>query len=380
MSSSDSRSDRPLVEPLSTREMEILAHMAEHRSNREIADVLVLSLNTVKWYARQIYGKLGVNGRRQAVSRARELGLIENGAPAPLPEHNLPAQLTPFVGRDEEVAEIGELMSEPTCRLLALTGPGGIGKTRLAIQAASLMRDTHRESFRDGVFFVPLASLSSSESFLAALAQAMGFSFYKGKESPEQQVNQYLHRKRMLMVLDNFEHLIDGESLRLLAEILTAAPGVRMIVTSRTRLNVRGEYLVSLGGMKVPETRSMARWQRPMERAAAYSAIQLFLHSARRIRQDFELSPDNVMHIARTCTLVQGMPLGIELAAAWVTVLEPEEIAAKIEESLDFLQTDASDVPDWQRSLRAAADSSWSLLTEERTAGGPAALCLPRRF
>jgi predicted ATPase/DNA-binding CsgD family transcriptional regulator len=365
MSSEEFQSYEPPVESLSARELEILSHMAEHQSNREIADELVLSLNTVKWYARQIYGKLGVNSRQQAVSRARELCLLEDGAPAALPEHNLPAQLTPFVGRHEEVAKIGELMSEPTHRLVVLTGPGGTGKTRLAIQAASLMREIHKDSFRDGVFFVPLVSLRSSESLLAALAQAIGFSFHQGEESPEQQLIQYLCQKRMLLVLDNFEHLIDGESLRLLTEILAAAPGVRVVITSRARLNMRGEYLVSLSGMEFPELASVDRWQRPVERAAAYSGIQLFVQSARRVRQDFELSSGNVRHVAHTCSLVQGMPLGIELAAAWMTALEPDEIAAKIEQSLDFLQTDAADVPDRQRSLRAVSDSSWSLLSEE---------------
>jgi predicted ATPase/DNA-binding SARP family transcriptional activator len=288
---------------------------------------------------------------------------------APVRRHNLPAQLTPFVGRHEQVARIGELMSDPAHRLLVLTGPGGIGKTRLAIQAASLMRKTHRDSFRDGVFFVPLAPLSGSDSILAALAQAIGFSFYQGKESPEKQLSQYLHPKRMLLVLDNFEHLIDGESIRLLTGIMAAAPGIRVLVTSRARLNVRGECLVSLGGMDIPEMDSVARWPRPVERAASYSGIQLFLHSARQVRHGFALSSDNVMPIAHTCSLVQGMPLGIELAAAWMTVLEPDEIAAKIEQGLDFLKTDASDVPARQQSLRAVFDSSWSLLTgEERLA------------
>lgn len=365
MRNADPQSDLLLVEPLSARELEILSHMADLRSNREIADRLVLSLNTVKWYARQIYGKLGVHNRRQAVSRARELGLLEGSVAAPLPRHNLPAQLTPFLGRQDEVASILELMSEPTTRLLTLVGPGGMGKTRLAIQAASLLRKTHRDSFRDGVFFVPLAAVSGSASILTALAEAIGFSFYRGKENPEQKLNRYLHQRRMLLVLDNFEHLIDGQGLRLLTEILAAAPGVRMMVTTRARLNMQGEYLVSLGGMAIPEIDSIARRQAALERAAAYSGIQLFLHSARRVRSDLELSADNLMPIARICALVQGVPLGIELAAAWMTVLEPDEIGAKIEKSLDFLQTDAIDVPVRQRSLRAVSDSSWSLLTEE---------------
>ena len=113
MFESDSGSDRSLVEPLTSREMDILSRLAENRSNREIADLLVLSLNTVKWYARQIYGKLEVRNRKQAVTRARELGLLEASAPAPLPAHNLPAQLTPFLGRRHLLAEIRELMANP---------------------------------------------------------------------------------------------------------------------------------------------------------------------------------------------------------------------------------------------------------------------------
>ena len=152
MSKPNTRTDQPLIEPLTSRELEILAHLAENRSNREIADLLVLSLNTVKWYARQIYGKLGVDNRRQAVLRARELELLETGAPPALPAHNLPAQLTPFLGRRQMLAKIGQRMSEPAVRLLTVTGPGGIGKTRLAIAAASLLLEEQRDSFQDGVF------------------------------------------------------------------------------------------------------------------------------------------------------------------------------------------------------------------------------------
>ena len=138
MSGPRTETEYPMVEPLTPREMEVLSHFAARWSNREIADALVLSLNTVKWYARQIYAKLGVEGRQQAVSRARELGLLGDTMPAAHPKHNLPAQLTPFLGRSDSLAQVSQWLSEPDSRLLTIVGPGGIGKTRLAIQAATL--------------------------------------------------------------------------------------------------------------------------------------------------------------------------------------------------------------------------------------------------
>jgi DNA-binding CsgD family transcriptional regulator len=152
MNKADSWAEKPLIEPLASRELEILSYLAENRSNREIADALVLSLNTVKWYARQIYGKLGVANRRQAVARARVLGLLAAGVPAALPPHKLPAQLTPFLGRRQMLAEICQRLSDPSVRLLTVVGPGGMGKTRLAIASAALLLEKHRDSFPDGVF------------------------------------------------------------------------------------------------------------------------------------------------------------------------------------------------------------------------------------
>ena len=178
MNEPDSWADQPLIEPLTSRELDILCHMAENRSNREIAELLVLSLNTVKWYARQIYGKLGVSKRQQAVVRARELGLLTTGAPPALPPHNLPAQLTPFLGRRQMLAQISERMSEPTVRLVTVIGPGGMGKTRLAIEGASLSLEEHGDGFPHGAFLVRLDRVSNPALITSAIAQSIGFQFY----------------------------------------------------------------------------------------------------------------------------------------------------------------------------------------------------------
>ena len=149
MSEGSTGPDQPLVEPLTSRELEILSYMAQHLTNREIADALILSLNTVKWYARQIYGKLGVDGRREAVSRARDLGLLADAPAVSMPPRKLPAQLTPFLGRQEEVDQICGLLSGPAARLLTIVGPGGMGKTRLAVEAAACLHATQAGLFPD---------------------------------------------------------------------------------------------------------------------------------------------------------------------------------------------------------------------------------------
>jgi predicted ATPase/DNA-binding SARP family transcriptional activator len=289
---------------------------------------------------------------------------------------SLPATATPFVGRTSEVAEIGRLVSEPDCRLLTLTGPGGSGKTRLSIQTAAQLAQDNPAAFHDGVYFVPLAPLSSSDSLLPTLAKALNFTFYKSPsqttspDTPEsdrtrQQLLDYLRQKQMLLVLDNFEHLLDEDGLRLPADILATAPGVKLLVTSRSRLNLQGERLYPVAGMRTPDPETAAHWLDIEADAAAYSSIQLFRQSARRVQPAFQLTADNVTHVVHICRLVEGMPLAIELAAAWVELLPPAEIAAEIERSLDFLETEQHGVPERQRSLRAVFNSSWALLTAE---------------
>ena len=279
--------------------------------------------------------------------------------PAERPRHNLPAQPTPFVGREAELVELERLLSDPSVRLVTVLGAGGMGKTRLALQAAEILAEkASQDGFAHGVFFVPLAPLQSADAIVPTVAQTLGFPFYEGGE-PRQQLLDYLREKRMLLLLDNYEHLLAGVDL--VADILRMAPSARVLVTSRARLGVQGEQLYHLAGMDYPD------WETP-EDALEYSAVKLFLQSARRAQAGFELEADDLQYISRICRLVGGMPLGILLAAAWIEMLTPAEIAAEIERGLDFLEDSARDMPERQHSVRAVFDHSWNLLAEREGA------------
>lgn len=276
------------------------------------------------------------------------------GFHSPVSLHNLPAQATPFVGRKAELTQIARVLNSIEDRLLTLVGPGGIGKTRLALQAAR----NEVGAFRDGVYFVPLASLSSPELLPAAVAGALEFSF-RGDRDPEIQLYNYLQDKEMLLVLDNFEHILAGAGL--VAELLRHAPEVRILVVSRERLNLQSERLFEVEGLNYPRAE-------PDEELAQYSAVRLFVQSARRVRSDFAFSPAEQPCVVRICQLVEGMPLAIELAATWRQALSCQEIAQEIEKSFDFLTTMARDLPERHRSLRGVFDYSWDLLSPKEKA------------
>ncbi|MHB8625810.1 MAG: ATP-binding protein [Aggregatilineales bacterium] len=354
----DDLSRQPVADQLTQRELEILGLIVEGLSNAEIAQKLFLSSATVKVHTRHIYGKLGVNSRTQAVAATRVSGLLD-GTSATVelstPLHNLPHQPTPFIGRTTELAAIARRLEDPACRLLTVVGPGGIGKTRLALQAAK----QQFAAFAQGVYFVSLAPLNAPEAVVSTIAEAIRFSFYPGGE-PRQQLLDFLRARQLLLVLDNFEHLLTAASL--VVDILEAAPRVRILVTSRERLNIQAETVFSLGGMAYPPQEFAAE-------AAEYGAVKLFLQSAAQVQPDFPLTIGNLEGIANICRQVQGMPLGILLAAAWVGVLSVQEIGQEIQKSLNFLKTEQRDLPERQRSLQAAFDHSWRLLAEEeRTA------------
>lgn len=304
----------------------------------------------------------GVDTPSDLVSGFRSRFATPTPASAPRPRHNLPNQPTSFIGRASELANIAERLANSACQLLSLIGPGGIGKTRLAVQAA----EAEIPNFANGVYFVALAPLSSPDSLVPTLAEAISFSFYRTNDpddlgpSPRQQLLDYLHEKQMLLVMDNFEHLLDGANL--LDDILTNAPNLKILVTSRERLNLRGEWVLQIGGMPFPaEAEPDVRGTG----AKGYSAVQLFLNHAQRIDSSFNLDEQNESAVIRLCRLVDGMPLGIELAAAWVQMLTPNEIIKEIETNFDFLETTMRNVPERHRSIRAVFEYSWNLLQPE---------------
>jgi predicted ATPase/DNA-binding CsgD family transcriptional regulator len=389
----DSLDDQPFVESLTGREQEVLAHLAENHSNREIADALVVSLNTVKWYNRQIYGKLGVSSRRQAVSRARELGLLPTIHPQirarsiqepqteetpppvriPTPAYNLPASPTPFFGRVHELAALEAMLANPATRLVTLTGPGGSGKTRLALEASARAAERDRQAlaeesalaFPHGAVFVPLAAIESAEGLVPALADALGLRLKGGQE----QLIEALRRRQVLLILDNLEHLLAG--VELLAKILRAAPGVQILATSREQLQLRGEHVLAVGGLDYPDDEASRRLPDAAGMhtyLAAYPAFQLFLESSRRVQPGLALAPDDLPIMQEICRLADGLPLALELAASWADTLSLDEILVETRQSLGFLQAEWRDAPERQRSMRAVFDVSWRRLTEAEQA------------
>ncbi len=260
-----------------------------------------------------------------------------------------PRLTTPFVGREMELAELAQLLDNPDCRLLTITGPGGMGKTLLAQQTAN----GHAPLYEDGAAFVPLAPLTDPARLASTIAHVLEL-LLSGNELPEPQLLRALSAKTLLLVLDNFEHLLDGADL--VAQILAHAPHVKILVTSRERLNLREEWVYDLHGLSLPPQPTDPQW-------AESSAVQLFMQSARRVKAGFAPQPEEAAAITHICHLVEGMPLGIQLAAGWVRVLEPTAIATEIQKDVAFLETTHRNVPQRHHSIRAIFDHSWRLLS-----------------
>jgi predicted ATPase len=267
-------------------------------------------------------------------------------------QYNFPAQLTSFVGREEELAALAELLANPTCRLITIIGPGGMGKTRLALQAAA----DQGEMFAAGTAFVPLAALSAADFLIPAITGALNITS-QAQQDLKDQLFAYLRERELLLVLDNFEQLLEGAEL--LAEILARAPGVTLLVTSRERLALHGEWLFDLEGLSYPTGKAI-------DRPEMYSAVQLFTQRASQVQRRFELGVDQAPSAAWICRLVEGLPLAIELAAATVRERSCAEIAAAIESNLLALATPLRNIPERHRSVWAAFEHSWRLLSQEQ--------------
>ena len=340
-------------ESLTRREHEILTYLVNGLSNQEIARKLFLAEKTVRWHNTQIFSKLGVSNRKEAVEKAVTFSLlgVMSAPSAPVPRHNLPLQPTPFVGRQRELEFIASQFNNLGTKLVTILALGGMGKTRLALAAA----EHQLQLFRDGVFFVPLSTLSSPDDILMAIADHVGFNFY-GSTSPRQQLLDYFRERQMLLVLDNFEHLLDGALL--VADMLQVASGLRVLTTSRERLNLRGETVYALQGLDFPDSQSL-------ENIQDYAAVKLFILNAERVHPGFELQVDDLPDLLRICRQTARLPLGIELAAGWLDVLSLAQIAAEIQKGIDILETEMRDVPERHRSIRVTFERTWERLTED---------------
>ncbi|MFN8445757.1 MAG: BTAD domain-containing putative transcriptional regulator [Caldilineaceae bacterium] len=283
------------------------------------------------------------------------------------PPHNLPGQRTPFVGREQELAEITELLGEnDDCRLLTLTGPGGMGKTRLALKAAEQLvaGPVLQQRFGDGIFFVPLENAGDGEGLASAMISVIcaecGFSLQMNVSLTDQLAH-CLRNKAMLLVLDNFEHLTQEAAL--LSDLLAAAPKLKLLVTSREALGLQEAWFYPLLGLSFPQNQAV-NGVGPEQ----YDAVRLFVQCARRAQPAFAFENERAA-VLRICTLVEGMPLGIELAAVWLRVMSCEQIAQEVARGLDILTARYQNLPARHRSMRVVLEHSWALLnTEEQKA------------
>lgn len=262
---------------------------------------------------------------------------------------NLPVQPTPFHGRARELDEVCALLESPDCRLLTILAPGGTGKSRLALQAAARMIT----GFRHGAFFAMLEDIPSADMIPAAIASTMSFRF-SGPVPEEEQLAAFLSDREVLVIADNFEHLSNDSPI--LSRLLARSPGLKFMVTSRHRLNLREERVYELQGMDLPAPDGADLEER--------DASGLFLASADRAAPGYRPGKDDRRAIASICKILDGSPLGIELASSWVRMVQPCEIEKQLRRNFELLDSAPLDMPGRHRGLEAVFEYSWSLLDE----------------
>jgi predicted ATPase/class 3 adenylate cyclase len=303
---------------------------------------------------------LGMHRLKDLARPERLFQLVIAGVPDEFPAlrtldttpNNLPTQLTSFVGRQDLVDEAKRLLERT--RLLTLTGPGGIGKTRLSLQVAADVV----QKFPDGVYFVALSAVRDPDLIASAIAQSIGISV-PGNRPPLDAVNEHLGDRAVLLVLDNFEQLLpDGAPA--VAQVLQASPKVKIVTSSRAALRVYGEQELALQPLRVPDLRALPS----VEALSQYEAVKLFIERAVAAKHDFQVTNENAPAIAGICERVDGLPLAIELAAARVKLFNPQALLGRLETSVSVLGTGSRDLPDRQQTLKGAIAWSYDLLDE----------------
>ncbi|MFL5735496.1 MAG: ATP-binding protein [Chloroflexia bacterium] len=267
--------------------------------------------------------------------------------------NNLPAQWTPFVGRAAEVVEVRGLLLREDVRLVTLLGPGGMGKTRLALQVGAELSD----EFQDGVFFIDLAIIAEPGLVVAQIATTLGVRESGGRPLVDS-LKEYLQDKRILLLLDNFEQVVDAAPL--VASLMAAAPMLKVLATSRAVLHLRGENEYPVPPLSMPRPKPLP----PFEVLASYEAVTLFIQRARMVKPEFELTRQNAAAVAEICYSLDGLPLAIELAAARIKLLPPEAMLGRLGSRLKLLTGGARDLPARQQTLRSTIEWSFDLLDE----------------
>jgi predicted ATPase/DNA-binding CsgD family transcriptional regulator len=352
-----SKTGEELIEPLTRREREILALLAQGFSAPEIAQQLTLALSSVKWYVQQLYGKLGVNNKQRAILRAGELGLLETHTPVAgvhfSPKHNLPSQLTSFIGREKDVEQIQHRLEGH--RLVTLIGVGGIGKTRLSQQVANQLID----SYANGVWLVEFAPLT--DPALVPQSVATVFDIQQGADHSGlvETLIHFLHAKTLLLILDNCEHVLDA-CAGLAEQLLKSCPNLKILATSREALGIIGEALYQVPSLTIPDIQQIS----PVEKLNDYESIRLFHERAQLVQMDFALTKDNACSIAQICSRLDGIPLAIELAAVRVRTFSAEQIAEQLDHCFHVLTGGSRTALPKQQTLQASIDWSWHLLRE----------------
>jgi predicted ATPase/DNA-binding CsgD family transcriptional regulator len=344
------------IEPFSSRELEVLQLLSDGLSNRKIAEKLYLAIDTVKWYNKQIYLKLGVSNRTQAAKKAAELKLLETEQIFTTQEKeraasNLPAQISSYVGRKREIGEIKELLRKN--RLVTLTGAGGSGKTRLALQVAEELGG----NYPDGVWLVELANILEASLVIPTIANVLNVTS-KTEASLEGFLKRNLSRKHLLLVIDNLEHLLD--SAPLISDLLAAAPHLSVLATSRERLHIYGEQEYPVQPLNLPDPDR--RWN--SEELKNIEAIALFIQRARAVKPSLSLDEEAFQHLARICVCLDGLPLAIELCAPMVKMFPLSVISERIENNLNSIPEGPRDLPARQQTLIKTIQWSYNLLTD----------------
>lgn len=345
-----------MFDPLKPREIEILGLLTEGLSNAEIAQNLHLTAGTVKWYNSQIYSKLMVKNRTQASKIAQEHNLLDGSKIMAIDStqilHNIPAQMNSFIGRQQEISDIQEILTRK--RMTTMTGPGGTGKTCLAFQVAKRVL----EYYRDGVWLVELGALDQADQVIEAIANALKISV-RGDTPPISAVKSYLKHKNLLLLMDNFEHLLTAAPL--VGELLSEAPQLSVLATSREALGIYGEQEYPISPLEIPSLPLGS----DQEKLLDYDSIKLFISRAQEVKPSIIFDDEELIWAAKICRKLDGLPLAIELAAPLVKMYSLPTIEEKVVD-LDFLPEGPQNLPHRQRTLRTTIKWSYELLEQDQ--------------